>query len=419
MEMGKILKYYRLKKGMSQEETAESIVSPSYLSRIENNKTTVEKETLILLLQRVGVDYEEIQADEGRIKKLLHQWEEPLLDNKKDECERIYKELQPLIHPVTHTQLQAEFHIKKVRAAIILDFIDEVDHSLRFIDDFFETLSSRNRFFYYKHLGNYYWVVNEPDKAKGYFERGLAEYSSIHLSELEQADLYFLYALSLYVLQKETVSFSYAQSALTVFQNNYKPRQCLKIHIHIGICFSSIGDVHSALSNFEKAKTLAEEIDDRDHLGVIYHNLATMHLRKKERDLSITHLKKAMYYKEQTSLSYFKSLVLLLFVYIQEKKNEECLHELDSHTKIAEQLPSDNVLTKEFWFFYSFFKAEEKKWEEYVKKEFMPTLKKYRKIQEVERYSRFLGEYYEAKGGYKKAASYYKLALDYTNAVDH
>lgn len=68
MEMGKIVKYYRVKKGMSQEEVAESIVSPSYLSRIENNKTTVDKETLILLLQRVGVDYEEIRSDEGKIK---------------------------------------------------------------------------------------------------------------------------------------------------------------------------------------------------------------------------------------------------------------------------------------------------------------------------------------------------------------
>ncbi|MGP4061088.1 helix-turn-helix domain-containing protein [Halobacillus sp. H74] len=419
MEMGKVLRYYRVKKGMSQEEVSESIVSPSYLSRIENNKTTVEKETLVLLLQRVGIDYEEIQSDEGKIEKLLHQWEEPLLDNRKDECERIYKELQPMIHPITNTQLQAEYHIKKVRAAIILNTYDDLDHSLRFMNDFYDTLSSRNRFFYYKHLGNYYWITNNAEKAKKYFEKGLAEYSSIHLSELEQADLYFLYALSLYVDRKETVSFSYAQSALTVFQNNYKPRQCLKIHIHIGICFSNIGDVHFALSNFEKAKTLAEEIDDTDHLGVIYHNMATMHLRKREISLSITYLMKAMKYKNQTSLSYFKSLVLLLFVYSQEKKTGECLKELNTHLYFAEKLPQDNNLTKEFWFFYYFLKADEKKWEEYVKKEFLPSLKKHRKIQEMERYSRFLGEYYEAKGGYKKAASYYKLALDCNQVVDY
>lgn len=341
------------------------------------------------------------------------------MDNRKEECERIYNELQPLLRPITNTQLQAEYHIKKIRAAIILNTYEDLDHSLRFINDFYETLSSRNRFFYYKHLGNYYWVTNQQEKAVSEFEKGLAEYSSIHLSELEKADIYYLYALSLYVHQKATLSYSYAQTALTIFQNNYKPRQCLKIHIHIGICFSNIGDVHSALSNFEKAKALTAEIGDDENLGIIYHNMATMHLRKRELSLSITYLKKAMKYKEKTSLSYFQSFVLLLFVYLLEDKREECHNEINKHVEMAEQLPEDHTLTKEFWFFYNFFKVDEKKWEEYVKKEFLSSLKKYRKIQEMERYSRFLGEYYESKGGYKKAAAYYKLALDCNHVVDY
>ncbi|MBS7531693.1 helix-turn-helix transcriptional regulator [Hazenella sp. IB182353] len=397
MEMGKVLKYYRLKRGLSQEEVAKSIVSPSYLSRIENNKTTVEKETLLLLFQRVGVEYDKIQSDEEKIKNILHLWEKNLLDNKKEECIQIDLKLHDLIHPFTNLQLQSEYHIKKVRTAIILDEYDDLDNSIKFINDCYETLSPRNRFFYFKHLGEYYWVMKRPGKAKEYFEKGLAEYSSIHLSELEQADLYFLYALVLYVFQKETLSFSYAQSALTIYQNNYKSRQCLKVHIHIGICFSNRGDVHSAFTNFAKARTLAKEINDHEHLGVVYYNFAKTYLLKQELSLSIKYIKEAMKYKEQTTLSYFSSLVLLLFVYKKNNNTRECLKELNYHLKIVEQLPQEDVVTKEFWFFYLLLNANEKELEIYVKKEFLPTLKKYRKNKEVEMYSRLLAEYYEKR----------------------
>ncbi|WP_281658719.1 helix-turn-helix transcriptional regulator [Halobacillus sp. Cin3] len=410
--MGRVLKYFRLKEGMSQEEVSESIVSPSYLSRIENNKTTVEPETLMLLLERVGVNYDEIQANEEKLKKLLRQWEEPLLNNDKQASEKIYQELKSFITPVTNTNLQAEYHIKRVRACIILQAFDDIDDSILFINDIHDTLTSRNRFFYYKHLGNYYWVKNQPMVAKEHFEKALSEYSSVDLSELEQADLYFLYALTLYVSQNETLSFSYAQSALLLFQNNYKSRQCLKIHIHLGICYSRLGDVPSSLSNFEKAESLARDIGDQDHLGIIYHNIATMHLRKRERKISLDQLENALYYKKKTSTSYMKSLVLLVLIYYQENEKDTCMKYLNEHLEVAKQLPEDNIHTKEYWFFHSFFFQSEKEWEIYVKKTFLPSLKKEQKNQEIQRYSRFLGEYYEGKGGYKKAAEYYKLALD-------
>lgn len=412
VEIGNVLRYLRNQKNMSQEELAQSIVSPSYLSRIENNRTTVEEETLVLLFRRMGLDYHTMQSNEERIEKLLKQWEEPLLRNDKETCRRLHRKLQAAIDPVTDPRLQAEYHIKRIRACILLDRLEDVDASVSFIADSQTSLSPRNRFFYYKHLGNYYWVTHRTETAKDLLEKGVSEYSPVHVSELEKADLFFLYSLSLFAGRNETKSYSYAQMALMIYQNNYKYKECLKAHIHLGICYSNLGDVPSALVHFEKAKALAEEIDDNKHLGVIHHNIATMHLRKKERTEAILALEQALTYKEAPTISYMKSMVLLVFVHYQQGHNQICSDLLTGYRHVVNQFPPDTIHTEEYWFFHHLLHESEQAWEDFVRKTFLPRLEKNRKLQELGRYSRFLGEYYEGKGGYKKAATYYKLALD-------
>ncbi|RDW16161.1 helix-turn-helix domain-containing protein [Oceanobacillus chungangensis] len=415
MDMGRVLKFYRKEKNITQEEVAEAIVSPSYLSRIENAKTTVEEETLALLFNRLGVNYYEMKSNDNRVRELLFRWEKPLLNNDRKECEKTYRELQELVQPVTNLELQAEYHVKKIRACIILNNYDDADYSFRFLHNFYDVLSTRNRYFYFKHVGNYYWITHNTVKAKEYLEKALSEYSSAHLNELEKADMYFLYSLILYVEQKETLSFTYAQESLLIFQNNYKKQQCLKLHIQLGICYSKLGDATTALSEFKKARNLALELKDAIHLGVVEHNIANMYLRKRNRSKAISHLKMAITHKDKESISYFQSLSLLIYVYYQEELLSECHNYLTNHLEVAKQLPNDNIPMKEFWFFHSFLNETEDKWEAYVKNKLLPILKKANNTRDLQRYSNFLGEYYQRRGGYKKAAAYYKLAIKSNN----
>jgi len=416
MDIGRVLKFYRKEKNKTQEEVAEAIVSTSYLSRIENNKTTVDEETLALLFNRLGVDYYKILSNDKRISDLLALWEEPLLNNDIEGCKEIYEELQKMIHPITNIKLQTEYHVKRIRACIILKCYEDAAYSIRFLEEYYDSLSARNRFYYFKHVGNYYWVNQESDKAKEYLDKALLEYSQAHLNELEKADMYFLYSLILYVNQRETLSFSYGQESLRIFQNNYKREQCLKLHVQLGICYSRLGDIMSGLCEFQKAKSLAKELNDTYHLGVVEHNIANMYLRKRDRNNAMSHLKMAMSYKEKESISYFQSLSLLIYVCYQEGLLEECQEYLNSHLETAKGLPTDNVPMQERWWLYPFISEEEREWETYLKEEFLPTLnRRHFNTNYQQRYFKFLGEYYQEKGGYKKAAAYYKLAIESNN----
>ncbi|WP_214859103.1 helix-turn-helix transcriptional regulator [Exiguobacterium sp. s191] len=412
MDIGKLLKFHRLERKMTQEEVAESIVSVSYLSRIENNKTTADQDTIALLFNRVGINFNELQSEDNTIQQLLTAWEQPLLHNQIDECRKLYEQLNKLMSPITRTELLIEFHVKRIRACIILKKIDEVEGSLNFLKYFYEKINVRSRFYYYKHLGNYYSVLRENDQAKIYFEKALTEYSDRIFHVLEKADLYYLYSLVLDRVQDDSLSLSYANKSLDIFRQHYKLEKCMRIHIQIGISTSKMGNISIAIEEFKNARLLALEYEDSINLGIIEHNIASMYLIKRDNPKAIKHLLKALQYKDTQSMSYITSLNLLIYIYYREQELNECQRLLRENTKSVLNLPKMNIATMEFWFLYYFIEEDEEKWEVFAKEKFFPQLKKMKLIIQIQRYANLLGEYYQAKGAHKKASICYKLVID-------
>lgn len=58
MNVGSIVKYYRLRNGLTQAELSNGICSVSHLSKIESNKYSPHKETLDVLFKRMNIEWE-------------------------------------------------------------------------------------------------------------------------------------------------------------------------------------------------------------------------------------------------------------------------------------------------------------------------------------------------------------------------
>lgn len=412
MEIGKILKFHRLEKGMTQEEVAESIVSVSYLSRIENNKTTVDQETIKLLFEKVGINFNDLQSEDNTIQQLLIEWEKPLLHNQAKECEVLNEKLNKLISPITRTELLIEFHVKRIRSCVILKKLNEVETSLKFLKYFYENINARSRFFYYKNLGNYYSVMKENTKAKLNLEKALTEYTDRLFHELEKADLYYLYSLILDRSQDDSLSLSYASKSLDLFRQHYKLERCMKIHIQIGISTSKMGNVSRAIEEFENGRLLALEYEDDTNLGIIEHNIASMYLVKRDNQKAVKNLLRALEYKNKNSISYITSLNLLIYIFYREQQIDKCKKYLKENMESVLNFSQTNISVMEFWFLYYFIEEDEEKWEAYAKEKFFSQLKKMNLRIQIQRYSNLLGEYYQKKGAHKKASICYKLVIE-------
>jgi transcriptional regulator with XRE-family HTH domain len=59
MKIGKAIKYIRIRKGFTQKEVAGNVVTVSFLSKLENEKTNISFDLLIELIDRMGVGIEE------------------------------------------------------------------------------------------------------------------------------------------------------------------------------------------------------------------------------------------------------------------------------------------------------------------------------------------------------------------------
>lgn len=74
MEVGSLVKYYRIKNGKTQVELCTGICTPSYLSRIENNQIYADEEIYTLLFNKLGISYERILKENNKADKRLEKW---------------------------------------------------------------------------------------------------------------------------------------------------------------------------------------------------------------------------------------------------------------------------------------------------------------------------------------------------------
>src|SRR5699024_6188581 len=96
MEIGSLIKMTRINKGMTQEALAEGIVSMSYLSKIENERTTASPEVINMLCARLGLQLD--HKNEETLEETLQTWYSMLFDgNDKENIICLYNQLHQTI----------------------------------------------------------------------------------------------------------------------------------------------------------------------------------------------------------------------------------------------------------------------------------------------------------------------------------
>ncbi|WP_059105607.1 helix-turn-helix transcriptional regulator [Shouchella shacheensis] len=115
MELGRTIKYYRMKRNMTQAELAEGVCSIPHLSKIENNIYQANHGTATLLLKRLGVDIEDEYAQYTEIKRELEQFIEAIQFVDVTEANRLMDVLSNKEYIIARTNLINTFHLYMMR----------------------------------------------------------------------------------------------------------------------------------------------------------------------------------------------------------------------------------------------------------------------------------------------------------------
>src|SRR5690625_7467856 len=93
MEVGPFIKLHRIEQKITQEALARGIVSMSYLSKIENQRTTASPEVVSMLCARLGVQYS--NKENAEMKEKFKNWFKLLFEvNDKEEIIAKHDEIQ-------------------------------------------------------------------------------------------------------------------------------------------------------------------------------------------------------------------------------------------------------------------------------------------------------------------------------------
>lgn len=414
METGPFIKLQRIKQGMTQEELAEGIVSMSYLSKIENQKTEPSSEVISLLCTRLGVQRDDDK--EVTIKEKCQEWYDLLFEtNDKKEITKKYEELETLLAHI-HTDNLILFEIHRVRYYLVLSEFDKALEQINKLNEISNTFDSLHQFYWYKFKGNYNSTNGEFSQAMRMYKIAEEKLNQLTLDDEYVADLQYTIAVTHSKLRNTLEAIEYAKRALDIFQIKYNFFRCAQCHILLGISHRRIRVYDNAIKNYNLALHLAKLTKNKQLIQLTNLNLGVLYSTKGEAKEAIKFYTAIVEDKDVHIVERLAAVSSLVAEYYN-------LYNVDQTKRLIKQgydLIGEFKNFEECRVYYYTIKTYDyeinNEYEKFVNlliQKFMPFLKKQRDYASLVIYARMLGNHYEKLHIYKEATKFYKLANNY------
>ncbi|GGH75840.1 transcriptional regulator [Compostibacillus humi] len=414
-KLGSILKLKRLEKNIKQEQLCEGICTPSYLSRIENNRLVADKEIYKLLFERLEIDFEYILKMSSETDERIEQWYKAILENATSN--EIIEELKELSQIVSD-EMYIKFEIVHCRYLLMKDELSTVEQKLKNLLQVMEKGLTRNFFLYTNVSLLYYLRKKEYSKAVEAAKEllSLKGYESLG-SDTELGVFYYNLSLcykNLYLFEKANY---YANQGLAIFKDNYDLKRAINCHIIIGTCLSNMKKWEEAEKTLMLAKKLLNYLPPKVHnyyLKLINNNLGNCFEYQENYLAAVHYYLQAINYTEKEEMYVTLLNLIRCYYYLDELElAKEWLETAKS--SISDHTPKEYLIQFEI---YSVLLDENLTVDQVIaiQKSSISYFLSIKYWNLVYRYCQLFGKIYESFNNYKRASSMYKLAINVSNS---
>ncbi|KMJ58141.1 hypothetical protein AB685_14575 [Bacillus sp. LL01] len=408
MDIGSKIKFFRIQKGLKQEDLARGIISVSYLSKIENNLTSPSEEVLRLLCERLGVSLIEQQDD--TILQELVSWYKLMTSSESAEIERRYETISKKIQFV-NTKTYMYFVLFELRYHLYLKNTEQSRLLIDKLQQFMDIFDIQMHYYFQKFYSIYEYRLNNFVHALEHLkiaEKLLQRNSNFEKSE--EADLYYLFGLTYSQTMKEPLSITYTTKALHEFQAIYDFKRSAECQVLLGICYRRIGEYDRSEESYLLAQKLSESLNNIYLQSLIYHNLGKLYSIQGHHMDAIKEYEKSYYLKrEDKPLSKLTSIYCILLEYDKLGDLSECRKWL----QIGQSLLVDPEDAIEYHYYFSIhdsiLKGDFERFDEIFQEQALPYFQQKDLKEPLIIYAERLAHYYESTYKYKKASYYYSL----------
>ncbi|MDC3417502.1 helix-turn-helix domain-containing protein [Aquibacillus salsiterrae] len=411
MEIGPLIKLHRIKQNMKQEDLAKGIVSESYLSKIENNKTNANPKVIDMLCNRLGIKLDD-EVSQSQIIEQCKKWFNLLFEfNDIEEMKRQYQKLKVLISKNV-TPYNTLFEIHKIRYYLLTDDISKATEQVAKLKELKATFSEKELYYWYKFIGDGLCDLKDYQQGIHYYKLAEEKLTDLDLPEFEVADLNYQIGVANNNVRNSMEVIEYINEALKYYRKYYNLARCSRGHLLLGIAYRRIYVFDKAIENFNLAMELAEINNDEEVTRLIYINLGHLYTAKQEPKQVEYYFQKVLDDQKATTRQKLISICALSEQYF-------FAHEIDKKKEMIQYglaILNQESNKEEYRFFelklYTYHYAIEEqfdKFESIVMNEFIPFLEQEKDYVGIVTYGKMIGQYFEDLKKYKYATRYYKL----------
>jgi len=300
MYEGKIIKFYREKNQLTQEQLGEGICSGTHISKIERLQTEYAPEIITLLSERLGINIDNETRNLKNLKKRLTNWQNVIIMQLFNEMNSINNELEQ----EKFIQISEYIHLYKLlkaryllmnnisdEAIIIINEIQKIEHKLAPYDCNL-----------LKHvLGIYYLSKHENLKA-------IQVLKSIQEEDYNNREYYYHLAVAYHSIESPVMAYFYAEKSRQFFKeiNNYL--RVIDAEMLMIIQVKDDGDLTETISRFENLIQSCDLCNALERKAKILHNLAYEYYRRKNYLQASRFYNESMKLKDNESGPYLLSL---------------------------------------------------------------------------------------------------------------
>ncbi|QKE72420.1 helix-turn-helix domain-containing protein [Arthrobacter citreus] len=415
MLVGKIIKFYRVKNGISQSMLCKGICSKSYLSRFESGKSTLSLEIITILSERLGIDLNEKLDSYNCIEKYLDELNTALIMQKTDQIDEIYNNLQniPFVtstkYAVQSLLLVARFYLHKKMLKKAKNTIDKVEREYLHLTDY-----EKN---FLLHVKGIYYISNYRTTVSVDMRSAVRVLNQINSRTYKNKEFYYHLALAHHFAGSKVLAYIYARKALYYFNKTYNYNQAINVQSLLLFQHDHDEDIsfEELVQKYNTIIHTCEIVGAHLQKGILLNNLGVIYFKRKNYEKASSYFKQSLSLTENSSIYYLRRFYNYIEACTEGNllKKEELLELIDLGSMQAEKRQSTIHCTL-FMLLKLNFESNKQRYFDFLSEIAIPQFKSTNNLSYYGQYGKKLYSYYIENNQYKKAI---ELELEFSSTI--
>ncbi|MBH0169403.1 helix-turn-helix domain-containing protein [Fictibacillus sp. 18YEL24] len=402
---GKIIKFYRELRNMTQKELGDGICSGTHVSKIERGLTEVSNETIQFLADRLQIDIQNEMNLYKNVELLLRKWEEAIIMKLDVKTENIKKQLEQIAllqipdFYRTHTLLLTRYYILTEQRNKAEKLLQEMER--------WTELSPREKSMLL-HIKGIYGLQMKHD----YYE-AIDLLKQVDPTYYNNPEYYYHMAVAYHSTNSRVLSYYYASKALRFFEKSHCYARVIETEMLMLIQIEQEPTSGPQNEKYIELIEMCENFGLEKQKALLLHNFGYHSLLHSHFENACQYYKESMHLKDPNTSNYLGSLegYVNAATLLGKEPNTKLLQLAEKGIKTAQE----NGSTTFVHFFQMHIYRLKKQYDEYyhyLETELYPHLKKLGYVLPAEHYEIILFDFYNKNGDAGRANEYAKYIAD-------